>query len=126
LATDHSIKCEFKPVDAGKIKAFVNVEYGVVVMKDFKIIQNDDGELWVAPPSRSYKDSEGAQRWTDTIWIPDLRAKKAFQAEVLHQYQEAENREREEAQQDAARTATVRPDGTIALPTPPDEIDVPF
>jgi DNA-binding cell septation regulator SpoVG len=111
-----TIRCEFRFVEAGKIQAFVDIHYGIFVMKDFKVIQNDDGELWVAAPSRSYRDRDGEQRWTDTIWIPQARDKASLQTEVLSAYQEAVRIEREGAQQDAARTATVRPDGSIALP----------
>lgn len=121
------IWCEFRFVEAGKILAFVDVHYGIFVMKDFKVIRNTDGELWVAPPSRSFKDSEGAQRWTDTIWIPDIRDKKALQGTVLALYQEELRTEREEEAAPPVATpptATVRADGSIALPEP-DE-DVPF
>lgn len=120
MADKPSIKCEFKLVDAGKIVAFVNVTYGFMVLKDFKIVKGNDG-LWVAPPSRSYRDEDGETRWTDTIWIPDIRDKKAFQAEVLAQFQENENRTREEEAAHAARTATVGAGGQIVLPPQPDE-----
>ena len=123
------IRCEFRFVEAGKIQAFVDIHYGVFVMKDFKVIQNQDNELWVAPPSRSYRDTDGEQRWTDTIWIPDHREKASIQDTVLAAYHEVRRAEREEEEEvpppTAARTATVRPDGSIALPDLPDG-DVPF
>jgi DNA-binding cell septation regulator SpoVG len=118
-----NIRCEFRFVEAGKILAFVDVHYGIFVLKDFKVIKNDDGELWVAAPSRSYWDSDEQKRWTDTIYIPEIRDKKALQGTVLAAYQEELRIEREEEQRDAARTATVRPDGTLALPVAPDAAD---
>lgn len=130
MADQPSIRCEFRFVTAGKIEAFVDVHYGIFVLKDFKIIRNDDNELWVATPSRSFWDSDEQKRWTDTIYIPDLREKKAVQGTILAAYQEALLAQREEAAAPIVappRTATVRADGSIALPPADDaDEDAPF
>jgi DNA-binding cell septation regulator SpoVG len=130
MADQPSIRCEFRFVQAGKIEAFVDVHYGIFVMKDFKVIRNEDNELWVATPSRSYWDSDDKKRWTDTIYIPDLREKKAVQGTILAAYQEALRVEREEEAAPpvaSTPTATVRADGSIALPQADDaDEDAPF
>lgn len=128
MAEQPSIRCEFRFVTAGKILCFVDIHYGVFVMKDFKIIRNDDGELWVAPPSRSYWNDDDKKCWTDTIYIPEIRDKKAIQGTILAAYQEELRIQREEPAVPMVAptpTATVRADGSIALPKP-DEEDVPF
>lgn len=81
-------KCEFRLVNTGKIRAFVNIHYGDFVIKDFKVMASNTpgGEPWVAMPSKQIKDREGEDRYIVTAWIADSERKKAFERFVLKAY----------------------------------------
>jgi DNA-binding cell septation regulator SpoVG len=61
----------FKSSKNGKIKAFFNIETDKIELKGFKLIENDKGELWAAPPSKEYLDKDGNKKYETIIRIKD-------------------------------------------------------
>lgn len=72
------IKHMTKLTKPGKIRAFFSVEIpNKMIIRDCKLVQNDDGSFFAGFPSRKYTDKEGKEKWTNIIEIldPDLKAK---------------------------------------------------
>src|SRR5574343_302722 len=62
----------------GKIRAFFTLEIpGKMVIRDCKLIQNENGTFFAGFPSRKYTDKDGNEKWTNIIEIldADLRNK---------------------------------------------------
>lgn len=72
------IKHMTKLTKPGKIRAFFSVEIpNKMVIRDCKLVQNDDGSFFAGFPSRKYTDKDGNEKWTNIIEIldKDLKAK---------------------------------------------------
>lgn len=57
----------------GKVKAFFSLEWpDKMVIRDCKLIEGNNGELFAAMPSRQYTDKKtGDQKWTSIVQILD-------------------------------------------------------
>lgn len=55
----------------GKVKAFFSLEWpDKMVIRDCKLIEGNNGELFAAMPSRQYTDKKtGEQKWTSIVQI---------------------------------------------------------
>jgi len=72
------IKHMTKLTNPGKLRAFFTVEIpNKLIIRDCKLIQNDDGSMFAGFPSRKYTDKDGKEKWTNIIEIldADLRSK---------------------------------------------------
>ena len=72
------IKHMTKLTNPGKLRAFFTVEIpNKLIIRDCKLIQNDDGSMFAGFPSRKYTDKDGTEKWTNIIEIldADLRSK---------------------------------------------------
>lgn len=55
----------FKLTNAGKLKATFTVDTPKVEFRNFKLLENDKGELWASPPTESYVDKKtNEKKWT--------------------------------------------------------------
>jgi DNA-binding cell septation regulator SpoVG len=41
----------------GRIKATFNLDFGILIVRECKLIEGSDGRLWAAMPSRSYMEN---------------------------------------------------------------------
>jgi DNA-binding cell septation regulator SpoVG len=57
----------------GKVKAFFSLEWpDKMVIRDCKLIEGNNGELFAAMPSRQYTDKkDGKEKWTSIVQILD-------------------------------------------------------
>lgn len=66
------IKHMTKLTKPGKIRAFFTLEIpGKMVIRDLKLIQNDNGTFFTGTPSREYTDKDGQKKWTKILEILD-------------------------------------------------------
>lgn len=58
-----------KLLNAGKLRAFVDVEFnGALVVKGFKVIEGSKG-MFVANPARKVEGSTDANAYTDIVYV---------------------------------------------------------
>lgn len=82
------IKHMTKLAKPGKIRAFFSVEIpNQMIIRDCKLIQNDDGNFFAGFPSRKYTDKEGKEKWTNIIEILDPNLKARIGDMALEKYQ---------------------------------------
>ena len=63
----------FKVNNGGKLKATFTVETPKLSIRDFKLVEGENGELWAAPPSRTYQDRKtGQTKWVNIVSITDV------------------------------------------------------
>lgn len=120
-----------------KIIGFATVTLnGVLVIEDWKIIRKNDGDLFVAGPSKKTNDPE--RPWRDTVKIVNREANQAFQAAVLAawngnspsrssgssiQQQYGQYMDSGPATQAAPPTPAQQPQGEFQFETPPPPTD---
>jgi DNA-binding cell septation regulator SpoVG len=73
---------------AGKVKAFVDVEIGPVLILGAKLVQQPGQRGWVAMPSQKLGDG----KWTEVIRVTDKEAMEAITAAVLAAWERANGR----------------------------------
>ena len=62
----------FKVKNGGKLKATFTVDTEKIELRNFKLLENDKGELWATPPSESYQDKKTQEKkWTYHYRIKD-------------------------------------------------------
>ena len=72
-------------VDFGSLKALVSVTIGGMEIRGFRIIDQEDGKPWVAPPSRDlFRD--GKKDHFNIVRFRDKEKKAEFDAWILEAY----------------------------------------
>jgi DNA-binding cell septation regulator SpoVG len=80
---------EIRPCERGSLRAFVAVRIGPLLVRDFRLIQQDGQAAWVSPPQRSWQDSSGATKYQALVDLP-AEWRQALQNAVLTAWQEHE------------------------------------
>jgi DNA-binding cell septation regulator SpoVG len=85
------ILVELRPVEGQKkLRAFANITFdsahGEITIYGFKVIEKDNGELWVAPPSTGKKDESTGDFRNFNIVKPGARFKAAYEDAILAEY----------------------------------------
>ena len=84
------IKHMTKLTKPGKVRAFFTVEIPEkMVIRDCKLVQNDDGSFFAGFPSRKYTDRDGNEKWTNIIEILDAGLKAKIGELARKEYQGA-------------------------------------
>jgi DNA-binding cell septation regulator SpoVG len=85
------IKHMTKLTKPGKIRAFFTVEIPKkLIIRDCKLIQNDDGSMFAGFPSRKYTDKDGNEKWTNIVEILDANLKVKIAELAKNEYQGTE------------------------------------
>lgn len=80
-----------KTSNAGKIKAFFNVDLGTkMVIRDCKLVEGTNG-IFAAMPSRQYEHN-GQTKWSQIVQILDNKLLEDIQTAALKEYGYAPNR----------------------------------
>lgn len=87
----------------GNLYGFASVNIGGIKIDDFKIVQNNDGNLFVGMPSKPDQTSKTGYR--NTVFV-DKDIKEAFNGLIINKYFEVLAQEQEQAQ---ARAVTQNP-----------------
>lgn len=56
----------------GRIKAQFSLDFGILIVRDCKLIEDGKGGLWAAMPSRSYMEN-GQKKFAGIVMIKDDR-----------------------------------------------------
>ena len=81
------IEVTVKPIEPqGNLYGFASVKVGGITMKDFKIVANKDGELFVSMPSRA--DNKTQSGYRNTVFV-DKEFMEAFNGAVVDAYHTA-------------------------------------
>lgn len=56
----------------GRIKATFQLDFGILIIRDCKLIEDGKGTLWAAMPSRSYMEN-GQKKFAGIVSIKDDR-----------------------------------------------------
>ncbi|GEM_PF-3508202 len=78
--------CSVKPVDFGSLRALVSVQMGDMEVRGFKVIDQGNGQPWVAPPSREIT-RDGRKEYYDIVRFSDVESKRDFGNWVLKAYE---------------------------------------
>ena len=63
---------DIRPQNSGKpLKAFIDIAYGGLTIRDFRVIKENGKRLIVACPQVSWKDRAGLLRYKTIITFPD-------------------------------------------------------
>jgi DNA-binding cell septation regulator SpoVG len=60
------------PGVGGRIRATFAIDFGIILIRDCKLIAGDKGELWVAMPNRSYMEG-GQKKFAGIVQIKDTK-----------------------------------------------------
>jgi DNA-binding cell septation regulator SpoVG len=78
--------------DGRPLKAFVDIQLGNVVIRDFRVMKEDGKRLYVKAPFSTYKDQTGQLKFRPIIVLPD-EVRGEIDLAILNAYQrEKENR----------------------------------
>lgn len=82
------IKYLTKITKPGKLRAFFTVEWpNHLIIRDCKLIQNDDGSMFAGFPSRKYTDKDGKDKWTNIVEILDAGLRNKIGELAFQEYQ---------------------------------------
>lgn len=80
------MEIEVKRVDFGSLKALVSVTIDGIVIRGFKVVNQDSKTgAWIAPPSREIKRNGKTEFYSIVRFVDDERKKK-FNEEILEAY----------------------------------------
>jgi DNA-binding cell septation regulator SpoVG len=60
------------PNTPGRIKATFSIDFGILLIRDCKLISGQDGDLWAAMPNRSYMEN-GQKKFAGIVQIKDTK-----------------------------------------------------
>ena len=88
---------EIRPLNDGRpLKAFVDIQLGSVIIRDFRVMKEDGRRLYVKAPISTYKDQTGQLKFRPIIVLPD-EVRGEIDLAILNAYQrEMEKMENEE------------------------------
>lgn len=80
--------CTIKLVDFGSLKALASVTIDGMEIRGFRIIYQESGEPWVAPPSREVV-RDGCKEYYNIVRFTTHDARHEFNEWVLEEYRKA-------------------------------------
>jgi len=113
----HIVKCRPILDISKKTRAFVDLSIGPFLMHGFALVENKNGDLWLAPPSNFKKDNNGNSKNYPIVEIDRTFDEKLRKA-VVQRYR-AEMRE-------LAGKPTQQNPPTDHAPFQADDNDIPF
>jgi len=79
---------EVRLVDFGSLKALIHICVGPMFVRGFKVIDQGEGKVWIAPPSREIV-REGRKEYYDIVRWANKEAKEEFDKWALEMYAQA-------------------------------------
>lgn len=77
--------CTVKMLDFGSLKALVSVQMGDMEIRGFKVIDQGDGNPWVASPSREI-NRNGNKEYFNIVRFNTSEARQEFKNWILGEY----------------------------------------
>jgi len=72
--------------DGRSLKAFVDIQLGSVVLRDFRVMKENGKRLYVKVPFSTYKDQTGQLRFRPIVVLPD-EVRGEIDLAILNAYQ---------------------------------------
>lgn len=76
----------FRKVNQGNLKAFVDIQVGESIFRDFRVVHVEGQQPWVASPQTSWKNGNGEMKFKSIITFPK-ELKKFVDSMILARYQ---------------------------------------
>jgi DNA-binding cell septation regulator SpoVG len=84
---------ELRRLDGDKpLKAFVDLQMGDMIIREWRVIKNNGQRFWIAPPQLSWKGPDGRIQYKTIVTLPDelkgqvdFEVLKAFNGEMEKQ-----------------------------------------
>lgn len=88
---------EIRPFNDGRpVRAFVDIQLGNVVIRDFRVMKENSKRLYVKVPFSTYKDQTGQLKFRPIVVLPD-EVRGEIDLAILNAYQgEMEKRDADE------------------------------
>ena len=78
---------EIRPLGDGRpLKAFVDIQLGSVVIRDFRVMKENEKRLYVKVPFSTYKDQTGQLKFRPILVLPD-EVRGQIDLAILNAYQ---------------------------------------
>ena len=78
---------EIRPLSDGRpLKAFVDIQLGNVVIRDFRVMKENGKRLYVKVPFSTYKDQTGHLKFRPIVVLPD-EVRGEIDLAILNAYQ---------------------------------------
>ena len=77
---------QFRNGNQGNLKAFVDIQIGQTLMRDFRVVHVEGQTPWVASPQTSWKDGTGEIKYKSIITFPK-ELKELVDSMILAHYQ---------------------------------------
>lgn len=92
---------EIRPIYDGRdVKAFVDIQVGDFILRDFRVIKKDGKRPFVKAPFSTYKDSAGQIKFRPIVFVPNDELRGEIDLTILAAYQgEMEKRHETETPQ---------------------------
>jgi len=77
---------EFRKVNHGNLKAFIDLQIGQTIMRDFRVVHVEGQRPWVSSPQVAWKDGNGELKYKTIITFPK-ELKELVDNMILAHYQ---------------------------------------
>lgn len=78
-----------RKVDLGNAtKAFADIQYGDLVIKGYRVVQGNEGDLFVSRPSDPGEDENGETAWFPKVKSKNKRTQELIDEAILEKYKE--------------------------------------
>ena len=85
------------PIKDTPLRAFVDVKFNGMTIRDFRVIKESDKRYWVASPQISWKDSAAGQLRYKTIITFSDELKGELDRHILNAYHEEKGEDADES-----------------------------
>jgi len=76
----------FKPVSSGNLRAFIDIQIGKTIFRDFRVVHVEGQRPWVSSPQVAWKDGNGELKYKTIITFPK-ELKELVDSMILARYQ---------------------------------------
>ncbi len=76
----------FKKVNQGNLKAFIDIQIGKTIFRDFRVVHVEGQRPWVSSPQVAWKDGNGELKYKSIITFPK-ELKELVDSIILAHYQ---------------------------------------
>jgi hypothetical protein len=77
---------QFRKITQGNLRAFVDLQIGQTIFRDFRVVHVEGQTPWVASPQTSWKDVNGELKYKPIITFPK-ELKELVDSTILAHYQ---------------------------------------
>ncbi len=76
----------FKRVSSGNLRAFIDIQIGKTIFRDFRVVHVEGQRPWVSSPQVAWKDGNGELKYKTIITFPK-ELKELVDSMILARYQ---------------------------------------